>query len=163
MPTFNRLRARMNEQVRREQRQKDTMSKKSRAPKQDTTMSSLMAAVANVPPAQPEPKVLTETRRYLIVKTPGANGVELGRVETTNCPWCTDDAVCTACSGRADSIRALHTIKPGREMLDPLNRHVTVIGKGIDPTTGAYVEVKVKGSYAATVRYPPTTLRPIPE
>lgn len=46
--------------------------------------------------------------------------------------------------------------------LDPLNRVVTVIGYGED-CTGPYVEVRLAGSYGATVRYAPSMLRPVGE
>jgi hypothetical protein len=27
------------------------------------------------------------------------------RIDTTNCPWCTDEAVCSSCSAKADDVR----------------------------------------------------------
>lgn len=45
---------------------------------------------------------LEEIRRFIIVKV---NGRE-ERVETTRCPWCTDVAVCSACSARATALRS---------------------------------------------------------
>ena len=36
------------------------------------------------------------------------------RIETTHCWWCTDDAVCSACSAKADKVRAARAIAGGR-------------------------------------------------
>ncbi len=48
-------------------------------------------------------------------------------------------------------------LKVGRDVLDPLNRVVTVVRITLE-----YVEVKLAGPYAATVRYSASALRPIP-
>ncbi len=39
-------------------------------------------------------------------------GRDVGRVDITNCGWCTDLAVCSACSARADEVRIAHGAKP---------------------------------------------------
>lgn len=51
-------------------------------------------------------------------------------------------------------------LKPGRAAVDPLGRTVTVLRLGTD-ASGAWAEVRLAGPYAATVRYPPSCLRPL--
>lgn len=46
-------------------------------------------------------------------------------------------------------------IKPGREVIDPLNRRVVVLS-----IEGDLVKVKLFGPYGATVCYPKSCLRP---
>lgn len=48
-------------------------------------------------------------------------------------------------------------LKPGREVLDPLNRHVIVQAVNV----GGLVRVKLAGPYGATVYYPASSLRPV--
>jgi hypothetical protein len=48
-------------------------------------------------------------------------------------------------------------MKPGREMLDPLNRIVTVVG-----FKDGFVVVRLAGPYGATIQYPASVLREIP-
>ena len=49
-------------------------------------------------------------------------------------------------------------IKPGRYVLDPMNRRVYVLS-----VDGDTVKVRLGGSYGATVDYPRSCLRPDPE
>ena len=50
------------------------------------------------------------------------------------------------------------TFKPGQTVVDPMNRHVTVV-----EVDGISVTVRLGGSYGATVRLPATALRPLTE
>lgn len=50
-------------------------------------------------------------------------------------------------------------IKPGRRVLDPQNRVVEVVSSGKD-FAGEYVDVRLAGSYRATIRYPLSCLSP---
>lgn len=54
--------------------------------------------------------------------------------------------------------RVSFMLKPGREVLDPQNRVVTIVR--VEP--GDAVVVRLKGPYGATVRLPASTLRPVP-
>lgn len=56
----------------------------------------------------------------------------------------------------ATAHRIEHRIEVGRTVLDPLNRHVVVA-----KSNGLIAEVRLAGSYGATVAYPVTTLRRI--
>lgn len=46
---------------------------------------------------------LDDLETFVVVRD--ASGRELGRVETTGCPWCSDTGVCAACHARAEAIR----------------------------------------------------------
>lgn len=78
-----------------------------------------------------------------------------------------------ACNGEMTLIRTerqglklafslLPQLKVGREVLDPGNRVVTIVALGED-ASGKFVETKLSGPYAATVRFPSTALRAVPE
>ena len=51
-------------------------------------------------------------------------------------------------------------LKPGRKAIDPLGREVTILRVGVD-ASGEYVEVRLAGPYAATVRYARSLLTPV--
>lgn len=48
-------------------------------------------------------------------------------------------------------------LKPGRQVIDPLNRVVTIKAR----LPNGDVKVKLAGSYGATITYPASVLRPV--
>lgn len=60
-------------------------------------------------------------------------------------------------------VAAPMNVKPGDIVVDPMQRHVTVVRTGED-WTGPFIEVRLGGSYGATARYTESMLRfPFPK
>jgi hypothetical protein len=103
--------------------------------------------------AKPPPLIASQSRR----RKPKDRKVSVKDIEDA---LKRDDIVYVTIKPHPQPMRDAEDMFPiGLKVIEPGERHVEVIGYGMFDDTDCYVEVKLGGSYGATMRLPPSTLR----